>query len=297
MLKRAIRGTLHRLQRWLADDPAERSNLTLPFDNRYDWLSQAFGVVGRDPIAARRPAYVWGVLQGAALARVLGYDQISVIEFGVAGGAGLISMERIAEATERLVGISIDVYGFDTGIGIPKSMDYRDCPNIWLNGQFPMDSEGLRARLNRAKLVLGRVEETVPAFSAEKCAPVAFVSFDLDLYTATRSAFQIFDSPFDRLLPRVVCYFDDIIGLTYSEFNGERLAINEFNSEHGRRKVSPLYGLRCFLPFDPQGSWPELLYFAHFFDHPRYCDPDELRKPMTINLERGDVTDWVEIKR
>jgi hypothetical protein len=26
-----------------------------------------------------------------------------------------------------------------------------------------------------------------------------------------------------------VCYFDDIIGYTFSDFNGERLAIHEFN--------------------------------------------------------------------
>jgi len=288
---------VRRLRHYLEDDPAKTSNITVPFDNRYDWLGQAFMTVRRDPLAARKPAYIWGILQGAALAKVLGYDRISIIEFGAAGGAGLISMEHIAEATEQLVGISIDVYGFDTGVGIPKSMDYRDCPNIWLDGQFPMDEAALRGRLRRAKLASGPVKETVPAFISSDHAPLAFVSFDLDLYSATQSALQIFDSGFDRLLPRVVCYFDDMIGLTYSDFNGERLAINEFNAARDRRKISPLYGLRYLLPVDTSRGWPrpELIYFAHFFDHPRYGDPDEVRKPVLMRLE-GDLGEWVETK-
>lgn len=298
MLKSGIRKAVRRLRRWLEDDPPKTSNTAVPFDHKYDWLAQAFTTVAKDPLAARRPAYVWGILQGAALAKVLGYNRISVIEFGVAGGAGLISMERISEAAEQLVGgISIDIYGFDTGEGIPRSMDYRDCPNIWLDGQFPMDEAALRGRLRRARLVIGRVAETVPAFRSGDYSPVAFVSFDLDLYSATRNALQIFDSGFDSLLPRVICYFDDMIGLTYSEFNGERLAISEFNDAHDTRKISPLYGLKYFLPFASSASWPELIYFAHFFDHPRYGDPDELRKPMLISLEGDGGTGWVEVKR
>jgi len=158
-----------------------------------------------------------------------------------------------------------------------------------------MDEMALRGQLRRAKLALGRVEETVPAFIANDHSPLAFASFDLDLYSATQSALQIFDSGFDRLLPRIVCYFDDIIGLSYSDFNGERLAISEFNAAHDRRKISPLYGPRYLLPFDVSRGWPwpDMIYFAHFFDHPRYSDPDEARKPMLLRLE-GDLGGWVD---
>jgi hypothetical protein len=73
------------------------------------------------------------------------------------------------------------------------------------------------------------------------------------------------------LLPRIHCYFDDIMGFTHSEFTGERLAIREFNESHRLRKISPLFGLRNYLPAplsDPE--WPEKFYLAHIFDHTLY---------------------------
>ena len=38
-----------------------------------------------------------------------------MFEFGVAGGAGLVNLERIAELVEQKTGVGIDIYGFDTG--------------------------------------------------------------------------------------------------------------------------------------------------------------------------------------
>ena len=46
-------------------------------------------------------------------------------------------------------------------------------------------------------------------------------------------------------LPRILCYFDDIIGgetELYNDFTGVRLAIREFN-EAGSKKLSPAYHL------------------------------------------------------
>jgi hypothetical protein len=63
----------------------------IPFDNRYDWLGASFQKLKNDPLCARKSAYIWGVLQGTALGKVLGLQQVSVIEFGVAGGSGLLS--------------------------------------------------------------------------------------------------------------------------------------------------------------------------------------------------------------
>ena len=48
-----------------------------------------------------------------------------MLEFGVAGGAGLLSLERIAELVEGLTGVEIEVHGFDTGTGLPAPKDYR----------------------------------------------------------------------------------------------------------------------------------------------------------------------------
>jgi hypothetical protein len=45
-----------------------------------------------------RPPYGHCMLHAAILARKLGHPRISCIEFGVAGGNGLVAMERHAEA-------------------------------------------------------------------------------------------------------------------------------------------------------------------------------------------------------
>jgi len=76
-------------------------------DNTYAWLGQAFENIMRDALCAKKPWYVWGVLQGAALAKVLEFTQVSAIEFGVAAGAGLLSLERTATRVEDLVGVGV----------------------------------------------------------------------------------------------------------------------------------------------------------------------------------------------
>ena len=70
-----------------------------------------------------RPTYTWGVIQGCHLASTLGVKRISVIEMGVAGGNGLVSLERVSEKSEDIFGVGIDVYGFDSGCGLPKPQD------------------------------------------------------------------------------------------------------------------------------------------------------------------------------
>jgi hypothetical protein len=131
--------------------------------------------------------------------------------------------------------------------------------------------------LTRAR---GPVEKTVPEFIASRPAPVAFISFDLDYYSSTMQAFSIFEATHNILLPRIYCYFDDILGHIYSDFTGERLAIREFNAAHPMRKISPIYGLKHFLPkpYDQQ-EWGEMVYLAHFFDHRLYSAHDGLVTP------------------
>jgi hypothetical protein len=226
-----------------------------------------------------RPHFVWGVVQGAHLARALGIKRISVIEFGVAGGNGLICLEQVAAGVERALDIKIDVYGFDTGGGLPPPKDHRDLPNLWTERAFPMDAAELRGRLKKARLVLGLVKETIGQFVDARPHPVAFISFDLDYYSSTMEAFELLDAEKELLLPRVYCYFDDILGFTYSDFAGERLAIADFNASHRLRKISPIYGLRYFLPapYD-QARWNEMMFIAHLFDHDLYGRYDGLVK-------------------
>ena len=77
---------------------------------------------------------------------------------------------------------------------MPKPVDYRDLPHVWGEGFYVMNEDALRARLKNAKLVLGPVEETVPqTFRSGAVPPVGFVAFDLDYYSSTKAAFQIFE--------------------------------------------------------------------------------------------------------
>jgi hypothetical protein len=218
-----------------------------------------------------RPHYTWGVLHSAYLAKTLGLERITAIEFGVAGGNGLIALEQAAIQIEAIFGIGIDVYGFDSGSGLPRPTDYRDMANLFSEGRFSMEIEKLTASLTKAKLVLGFVERTVQEFLASGPTPVGFISFDLDYYSSTKAAFQVLEADYTYLMPRVHCHFDDIIGYTYSEFTGERLAISEFNQSHETRKISPIFGLKYCIPKKYRESlWPEQFYMAHFFDHPLY---------------------------
>jgi len=232
-----------------------------------------------------RNSYTWGAIHAAHLARMLGYQRLSLLEFGVAGGRGLLALERVAALVGTHWGIDIEVYGFDTGVGLPKPVDYRDLPNLWTEGQFPMDRKKLEARLERAHLVIGPIADTLSGFLGRDPAPIGFVSIDLDLYSSTRDALELLEASETRLLPRILCYFDDIQGFTFSEFNGERLAIHEFNERHGRRKLSLIHGMRHFVPpEESQSQWVELFYMAHLFDHSRYNDFDGLLRRTRLDI-------------
>jgi hypothetical protein len=99
---------------------------------------------------------------------------------------------------------------------------------------------------------------------------VAFVSFDLDFYSSTMQAFGIFEAEQRLLLPRIYCYFDDILGYTFGDHVGERLAISEFNASHELRKLSPIHGLRYYIPRRFAHRMWEKQYMAHIFDHDLY---------------------------
>ncbi len=281
MIKSALRKVARRINRWLA----EPLSSTGPND---DWagsytMNSIYVEIMNHP--GCRHSYSWGLMQSARLAESLGIQRITAIEFGVAGGTGLIALESIAEKVEASFAPRIDVLGFDTGVGLPKPEDFRDMPNLWSTGSFPMDVDKLKTRLKRARLILGPVNESVPALVQNHPAPVAFVSFDLDLYSSTKAAFALFDADHSFLLPRVHCYFDDILGYTFGDHVGERLAIEEFNTSHALRKISPIHGLRYYAPERYANRMWEKNYMAHFFDHTLYGRYDRMINP-EIQRER-----------
>lgn len=251
---------------------------------RRGWLSTAPPPPFRYPfgelLAASNPPYYpnyrWGMLSAAAVAQTLGYERITAIEFGVAGGNGLLALEDSARQASQLSGVAIDVIGFDTGKGLPKPTDYRDLPQLWSEGDFSMDVDALRKQLREGQLLLGPVADTVGSFIAGRPAPIGFISFDMDMYSSTVDAFAVFEASLDIVMPRVVCYFDDIIAFSHSDFTGERLAIAEFNERHELRKISRIYGLSFVL--DLRQWWTEHMYMAYFFEHPKYNDFDGSNK-------------------
>jgi hypothetical protein len=273
-MKELIRKVLRTTERWVREprDPMEVERNRFP--------KYAYGELNAKllEIESRRRGYeqyTFGVLHAAHLGKALGLPRISVIEFGVAGGKGLISLERAAEEVEKSFGIGIDVYGFDTGVGLPRPGDYRDLPNIYTPNTYAMDHTALKKELKRAKLILGMIEDTLPTFVQSRPAPIGFMSVDVDLYSSTVPTLKLMEAEPDILLPRIHCYFDDIMGFNCSEYNGQRLAIQEFNDSHVMRKISPIYGLRYFVPkVMSENLWVEMIYLAHIFDHPLYGNED-----------------------
>lgn len=288
-----LRGILQWLDKGATDSVPESSSSDsspVPFDNSYPWLVTNFVRLMQDPICSQKPQYIYGVLQGAALAKVLGLQRVSVLEFGVASGAGLLSMEQIAERCEDLVDIKIDVYGFDTGTGLPRSLDYRDCPQKWLEGYYPLDEEQLSKRLRRASLKLGLIKDTLPAFLQSGPAPIAFVAVDLGFYSSTTDALKVFDADNGLVLPRTPCSFRCSIGKDYCEYTGELLAVSEFNSSHIRRKLQAIRTLSLFFPYPFNCMWwIEMMYTFHSFDHPLYISPESLHQPAVIDIDDNEI--------
>jgi hypothetical protein len=203
-----------------------------------------------------------------------------VLEFGVAGGNGLRALEAAAASVESLFGVEIEVFGFDSGVGLPAPADRRDAPFALRGGEFSMDEARLRARLRRSELVLGPVTDTIGTFLERRPSPIGFAAFDLDYYSSTMQALAVMDADPAHLLPRVFCYFDDLLWYPWTQFNGERAAIADFNAGHEHRKISPLCGLRYSLPGSEfKLPWPDLVYVAEMFDHPLYSLPEGTAVP------------------
>jgi len=222
--------------------------------------------------ALDRPQYAFGVKQAIYLASKLKHSKVSVLEFGVAAGDGLLALEAYGAELGRRAGVQVEVYGFDTGHGLPAASDYRDLGYVWKRGAYRMDFESLKARLKSAKLLLGDVRDTVSEFVRSEHAPVGFVSFDLDYYSSTAAAFQVFESPNEGILPRVVLYFDDIVSdghQLHCEQVGELLAIREFNQNADNGHLLASMGLlNAKLMFS--AMWMNQLWVYHRFQHPDY---------------------------
>ncbi len=226
-----------------------------------------------------RPAYAYALFQAAMQACALNHDKISIIEFGVAGGNGIVALEEYADAITRFTGMEFEIYGFDTATGLPELQGYKDIMHQWQSGFFPMDFDKLQSKLKKAKLVIGNVTDTIKDFYTKYSpAPVGAIMFDVDLYSSTKASLQIFNTNSENLLPRVRCYFDDVSGNEISlsnEYMGEKLAISEYNTQSADRKITPVYHLQAK---SRRKKWYPRSFVHHMYDHPRYCE--FIAKPM-----------------
>jgi hypothetical protein len=227
--------------------PTERTR-----ELQFDWLMVPF------------PNYAYGMQKAAALASELELPGFTAIEFGVAGGNGLVAMEQHAARLSSVLGLKIDVVGFDLAVGLPASTGYKDLPYRWSEGRFTMDEHALRNRLAHAQLILGDVKDTVPDY--RPTLPIGFISFDLDYYSSTLAALQVIEgNEWDNWLPRTHAYFDDLRTI---EWVGERLAIADWNKRHEDRKIGQVKGIRDSIFSGP--PWAEKMFEIHLFEHPLY---------------------------
>lgn len=218
-----------------------------------------------------RQQYAFPILHAADMAKAAGFRRVTLVEFGVASGAGLLNMCKIARSVTDAVGVEFDVVGFDTGKGMPAAIDFRDHPEGFREGDFPMDPERLRAALpSFARLILGDIEETIPGFLGELSAeaPLAFVSVDVDYYSSTKKALEVLKSDPGKYLPTVMIYLDDIVFESANPWCGELLAVHEFNSDNAMRKIAPFTMLRVHRLFK-NAQWIEQMYVGHILDHPK----------------------------
>ena len=192
-----------------------------------------------------RLAYVLPLAHGVWQALHCNYERLAAVELGVFTGAGLRELCLAAGFFRDEFGIDLRVYGFDrgSGSGLPQlTGDHRDNPELYHVGEFPMpDQEALRASLPAwCELIIGDVGETIPAFlQRTEDRRLAFVAFDLDLYSSTVRALPLLAGAPEHYVPAVPLYFDDTNnGISQCDWTGERLAALEFNAAHALRKIS-----------------------------------------------------------
>jgi hypothetical protein len=227
----------------------------------------------------------FGILSAAERARLQGLKKITVIEFGVAAGAGLINMCRIALRVSKATGVEIRVIGFDSGTGMPPSCGYRDHPDLYQAGDFPMDFAALRAKLPpNGELILGQLKDSVPEFIKTRLnssEPIGYVVVDVDYYSSTVEALKIFNGPSESYLPLTILYLDDIGEDHHNSFAGELLAVQEFNAANALRKACKHDFFECRRVFR-RANWLKHIYFLHVMDHPIRANDGASRSPQRV---------------
>jgi hypothetical protein len=217
-----------------------------------------------------RPNYAYGMLRAADLARFAGKSEATVCEFGVATGNGLMNMVSLAKIIRAETGVELRVVGFDAGQGLPTIDGFRDHPELWSAGDFPMANRDELARrvAGRAELIFGDIKDTIDGFvaSLNESAPLGFISVDVDIYSGARSALRCLGGRPELYTPAVSIYCDDVQFYFANRWCGELRAMEEFNEENQMRKIDRDRSLPGRRP-DGYATWHRAMFVGHILDH------------------------------
>ena len=116
-----------------------------------------------------------------------------VLEFGVYNGK---SIRHIASLTDS------KVHGFDSFEGIPENWNTEPSGSYSANGQLPTVP-------NNVILHQGWFDTTIPPFQKQNIEPIRFINIDCDLYSSTKTIFDLLGS---QMISGTVIVFDELIG-------------------------------------------------------------------------------------
>jgi hypothetical protein len=231
-----------------------------------------------------RQPYAFSLDLAFSEAKKLNISHLSFFEFGVASGAGVYNLYDIASKLSAIYSIDFNIYGFDTGDGMPNAVDYRDHPEKYMFGDFPPLNLKSVDLPPKTQVIYGDISSTLLPFFRDlsKEAVVGFISIDVDYYSSTVPCLRMLFESAERFLPKVPLYLDDSNHPDHNYFCGELLAIDEFNKHSPFRKIAPMRQLRNWRIFK-NALWLDQMFYLHVFDSV-YRTPEFNKRDTTVKL-------------
>ncbi len=234
-----------------------------------------------------RPHYETILLESVIEAKKIGYKEVSILEIGVAGGNGMLSLENYRKKIEKLTDVKIKVFGFDFGNGLPKTNNKFDLPFFWTAGEYKIDKEILNKKI-KSNIFFGDIKDTFKIFIKSNPPKIAAFFCDLDYYTSTSSFLNQIPENENFFCPRVYCYFDDVFSNHHhiNEHNGELLAIKEFNNNNNDIKIGKSLSSSSDFRF-PLGN--DKLFIMHNFIHKDYLkNLNYVKSDLSLNDNKSE---------
>ncbi len=216
-----------------------------------------------------RPHYETVLYESCKVAKKLGHNDLCVLELGVADGNGILSLIKYKRVIENELNVKIKVYGFDLGSGLPEIKKKEDLPFFWKQGDYKSGGFEKLNSIKDVKIYQGDIKDTILDFANLNTSKIACVFFDLDLYSSTESFLSNINNLEKHLMPRTLCYFDDlyVADNCVDNTNGELLAISEFNKQNSNFQLGkPVDHLNDFKFPLAKGQ----LYTLHNFKNEQY---------------------------